>query len=410
MKIYLPGKATDEELECDESAYIMYHQARTGAPCLSFDVIQDNLGDDRADNFPLTAYVVAGTQAQRLHINNVIVMKMTNLNKVKLKKDSKEDSDTESESESDEDYDDRPELECAMIPHQGCVNRIRVTSINGVSVAASWSETGKVFLWNLSHPIAAVNSHVTMTSYVRNKEAPKPMFTFSGHQSEGYAMDWSPLKTGVLATGDCNKNIHLWKPVEGGQWQVDQRAYSAHTQSVEDLQWSPNEANVLASCSVDRSIRIWDMRANPSNACILSSENSHENDVNVISWNHREPFILSGGDDGVIKVWDLREFQKGQPVAVFKHHTAPITSVEWHPTDSTVFAASGSDNQLTLWDLAVEREEDETDLQLQSLPPQLLFIHQGQNDIKELHWHPQMPGVVISTAQSGFNIFRTISV
>ena len=45
----------------------------------------------------------------------------------------------------------------------------------------------------------------------------------------------------------------------------------------------------------------------------------------------------------------------GVAVAVFKHHTAPITSVEWHPSDSSVFAASGSDNQVTLWDLAVER-------------------------------------------------------
>ena len=51
--------------------------------------------------------------------------------------------------------------------------------------------------------------------------------------------------------------------------------------------------------------------------------------------------------------------------------------MEWNTRDSSVFAASGSDDQLTLWDLAVERDDDDADSQgkLKDLPPQLLFIH-----------------------------------
>ena len=50
-----------------------------------------------------------------------------------------------------------------------------------------------------------------------------------------------------MLTGDCNKNIHLWKPDQGSSWNVDQRPFVGHTASVEDIQWSPNEATV---CSV----------------------------------------------------------------------------------------------------------------------------------------------------------------
>ena len=111
-------------------------------------------------------------------------------------------------------------------------------------------------------------------------------------------------------------------------------------------------------------------------------------------------------------------FQSGgsilSPVVAFRYHTAPITSIEWNPNDNSVLAVSAADDRLTIWDFAVEPEDpsgdgEQSQKKDKDIPPQLLFVHQGQKEIKELHWHSQLPGVIISTANDGFNIFRTIS-
>ena len=79
-----------------------------------------------------------------------------------------------------------------------------------------------------------------------------------------------------------------------------------------------------------------------------------------------------------------------------------------------VLCVSSADNQVTVWDLSVEEDADVSngtgdilggDL-AKEFPAQLLFIHQGQYNVKEVHYHSQIPGLIMSTAEDGFNIFK----
>ena len=127
-------------------------------------------------------------------------------------------------------------------------------------------------------------------------------------------MDWassggaSPSALRLL-TGDIQSKIFLTTTTPSGFNALSQ-PFVGHTSSVEDLQWSPVDATVFASCSADQSVQVWDVRSKGRKS-VAGIDKAHDADVNVISWNRGTSYLLlSGGDEGGIKVWDLRNVKK----------------------------------------------------------------------------------------------------
>uniref|UniRef100_A0A914GTN2 Glutamate-rich WD repeat-containing protein 1 n=1 Tax=Globodera rostochiensis TaxID=31243 RepID=A0A914GTN2_GLORO len=419
-KVYVPGISrtlkTDEELVYDAKAYLLFHAFETDYPCLSFDVLSDSLGDNRS-NFPMTAWLAAGTQAEHAKDNELLVEAKRGGHK-----EEAEESSSSEEDDAEEGGGKAARMHAALIPHYGGINRIKCQTLGSSNVCAVWNDQQKVQLWNMNSSIECVNGIGEETPsklHKIEKDIVKEslLFSFPGHSAEGFALAWSPTRSGTLASGDLHSKIFLWRMSEGGQWLIDQRPLTEHQSSVEDLAWSPTEEALLMSCSADHTIRLWDVRASHKESCVCTVKDAHDGDVNVISWNNGEPLIVSGGDDTVLRVWSLKTIQYNQSVAQFRHHQKPISSVEWSPHDATVFMASGEDDQTTLWDLALEEDELSGDVeegggekQLPKVPSQLLFIHMGQKEVKEVHWHKQCPGLAFTTALDGFHVFKTINV
>jgi len=438
QQVWMPGMplAEDEQLEPDMSVYMMLQEMQVEWPCLSFDMLR-GAGKGETLDFPLEAALVAGTQANRADHNKIMLMRWTNLRKNQDKnlEDEEDESDSDSDGEGDDNDNDEgknkqtPQLLMRSVSHaEGAgVNRIRsLQRDDGNLVVATWSERGRVFLWEMSDLYRELYGDDPASGARAIVVKRRPLGTAGAHKEEGFAMDWSRREWGNLLSGDCAGNIY-WTQINAtnGQVHCDGKAFTGHKSSVEDLQWSPSESTVFASSSCDQTIRVWDIRCDPRRAAL--SVHSHDSDVNVISWNRSVDYLLaSGADDGSFKTWDLRTFANqtasasnsyehtlATPVATFNWHKAAVTSLEWHPTEASVLAVSGADDQISLWDFSVERDAEQADsssIMDVSVPPQLLFTHHGQHEVKELHWHQQAPGVIVSTAASGFNIFKTISI
>lgn len=401
-----------QTLAPDLSTYHMLHNLSTPWPCLSFDILRDNLGDNRKV-YPATMYTVSGTQAEssKPEDNHLMVMKFSGLSRM-----DRGDGDS-SDEEDDDDEDSDPILESKTIPLNSTTNRIRAHQIPSqdanrppTTLVATMTESSNIFIHDITPHLASFDNPGTQITPQQNK----PVSTIRAHKAEGYAIDWSPLVLGgKLLTGDNDGLIYATTRTDGGGFVTDTRPFQGHTSSVEDIQWSPSEQSVFASASSDGTIRIWDVRSK-SRKPALSMQVS-DVDVNVLSWSKQTTHLLaSGADDGKFGVWDLCQWKASSnnpsPIASFNYHKEQVTSIEWHPTDDSIIAVAAGDNTVTLWDLAVELDDEESKDTggVKDVPPQLLFVHYLSN-VKELHWHPQITGSLVATGDE-FSVFRTISV
>lgn len=462
------------KLEMDETAYKMHHALTPEWPSMALDVIRDGRGANRT-RFPHELTLAVGSQADRAENNKLTIFRMSDLGRIpgsggrsekelddemlgeELDRDEdgggkdgeeEEDDDDESSIEEEEELDTDPILEHYSFPHRtGGINRLRVCPQNP-AIVATWSEAAIVSLYDVGGALDALersankgklsNDSSGNTGGAR-KMRKEPFFHYSGHSAEGYALDWSPVQAGRLATADCDGNVHIWdathpvEPSSSSRWGTSsfdvQPTYAAHgdnvnTPSVEDLQWSPTEATVLASAECGGIVRIYDTRC-PGKAMISNKIHEDGADVNVLGWNRLVSNLLAtGGDNGSFCVWDLRNFQPPktkagkpsnkapEPLARFTSHRTPITSLEWHPTDESMIAVS-DDRGTYVYDLSIE-EDDPDKVKAAAttqeeeegvIPPQLLFVHSGSEMTKEIRWHPQIPSCIATTSLSGFSVF-----
>ncbi|KAL3232522.1 Ribosome assembly protein RRB1 [Nakaseomyces bracarensis] len=416
QQLYLPHMSRplgpDEVLEADPTVYEMLHNVNMPWPCLTLDIIPDTLGSERR-SYPQSILMTTATQASKKKDNELMVLSLSNLTKTLLKDD-------EEEEEEEEDDDVEPIIENENISLRDTTNRLKVSpfATPGQEVlAATMSENGEAYIFDLGPQAKAFNT----PGYQIPKSAKRPIHTIKNHGNvEGYGLDWSPLiKTGALLTGDCSGQTYLTQRTTS-KWITDKQPFTVgNNQSIEDIQWSRTEATVFATAGCDGYIRIWDTRSKKHKPAI--SVRASNTDVNVISWNEKIGYLLASGDDnGTWGVWDLRQFtpensNSAQPVAQYNFHKGAITSIAFNPLEESIVAVASEDNTVTLWDLSVEADDEEIKQQaqetkeLRDIPPQLLFVH-WQKEVKDVKWHNQIPGCLVSTGTDGLNIWKTISV
>ena len=166
-----------------------------------------------------------------------------------------------------------------------------------------------------------------------------------------------------------------------------------HCDSVTDVAYAANVSDRFATCSRDRTVRIWDASdytvrnkafvrgaGSPTSVCLSSDHiftgwddgqirchgtfdgsdlwtisEAHKvvNDraVRCMQLSNNEKFLLSGGEDGAIRVWEIR---RRLMVTHLKEHKSRISHLALFSDDTHAISCS-QDRSFLCWDLQAER-------------------------------------------------------
>jgi len=124
------------------------------------------------------------------------------------------------------------------------------------------------------------------------------------------------------------------------------RIINSNGARVGSLCWNKN---MLTSGARDGLIINHDMRMKKT---IINSVLSHTNEVCGLKWSPDFNELASGGNDNMLKIWDIRKFDK--PKIIFDQHKAAVKAISWCPTNKNILASGGGteDKSLKLWDVS----------------------------------------------------------
>lgn len=107
--------------------------------------------------------------------------------------------------------------------------------------------------------------------------------------------------------------------------------------------FNPKDTNTFASASLDTTIKVWQLDANQPNFTL----SGHERGVNCVDYysGGDKPYLISGGDDRLVKVWD---YQSKACVQTLTGHTQNISLACFHP-ELPIIITGSEDGTVRLW-------------------------------------------------------------
>lgn len=210
----------------------------------------------------------------------------------------------------------------------------RVTALafsSDASVVATF-ERNNLPMPTSSVPIKLID---TKSGGIRGKE-------LSWHTSNVKCIESSRFDN-IFASGDGQGFVKVWN------WKSLEQIGSlpSHRSTVNAISFSPH-GKILVSGGDDGKIKIASYKNGVEDQGLLGEYSDWVGGVNALAFSHDGKIVASGGDDGKVKLWDVKN--KTQ-IGELPGHDKPVMSVSFSP-NKKLLASGSKDKTVRIWHLS----------------------------------------------------------
>lgn len=159
-----------------------------------------------------------------------------------------------------------------------------------------------------------------------------------------------PADQVILATGGYDHSIRFWAAYNG----QCQRTLQHQESQVNAMEITPDRR--LLAVAGFQHIRMYDIPGGGSNQNPISTYEGIGKNVTGIGFNDDTRWMYSSGEDGTVRIWDLRVRNTPQKLSL---SSCPVNCVTLHPNQIELLAGD-QDGKIHVWDIRSERKEIHT--------------------------------------------------